>query len=102
MKKFMVIVAIIAAMVGGFFIGKLDISWERNWEFRRGIGQTEVRADYDDTNKFGWVYTEVVVWNEGYKNERVVEKFYLSKNELVGLSDIVGDQESEYIAMAKF
>lgn len=102
MKKFMVIVAIVAAMIGGFFAGKLDISWNHDWSFQRGIGQTEVRADYNDTDAEGKVYTQIIVWDKGFENYRVVDKFYLDKDKLYDLSEITGNREAEYVEKAMF
>ena len=102
MKKVLVIVAFAMAVAGGFLVGRLDIPWEMNWEFSRGIGQTEVRADYDDTNNAGQVLTQIIVWDEGFENYRIVDRFYIDKDKLYELSEIAGAREADYVGQALF
>lgn len=77
MKKFMVVVAIVAAFVAGFAAK----GFSPEWDYQRGIGATEVRADYD-LSIGDEVYYEIVLWDEEYENCRVVERGACHKDEL--------------------
>lgn len=104
-KVVSVIVAICAATYGGFRVGNdHDLAkyfLPRDWEFERGVGQTEVRADYDftDTNVYGseLVYTEVLLWDEGFENYEVVKSGFYPKVSLTDLSEQAAD-ETNWVA----
>lgn len=102
MKKFMVIVMMVLAMAGGFYLGSSDIMWTHDWEYERGIGQTEVRADFDDVNDEGKVYTEVLIWDEEFEKNRVVENGYVEKTSLDSMCEYAHQLEDSYSMRAMF
>lgn len=104
MKKAMFVMAIVFAFVAGIFATTLD--WESitdsDWEFDRGVGATEVRADYDRTNFDGRVYYEVLLWDKEYVNYEIVESGVCEKDALVAMSEYAHDREPVYLASVKF
>lgn len=104
-KLFAVVIAICGAAYGGFCVGNNPETAKyflvRDWEFSRGIGQTEVRADYDWTqvnaNGTEMVYTEVILWNEGFEDYEVIKSGYYPKVSLTDLSEQATD-ETNWVA----
>ena len=86
MKKFMVCVAIVAAFVAGMFAK----GWSPEWDYQRGIGNTEVRADYEISFGGDSTYYEILLWDEEYKNYEVVERGFCHRSELEELSETAG------------
>ena len=86
MKKFMVCVAIVAAFIAGF----LFKGFSPEWDYQRGIGNTEVRADYDISVGGDSVYYEILLWDEGFENYKIVERGICHKYELEELSETAG------------
>lgn len=93
MKKFMVCVAIVAAFVAGFAAK----GFTPTWDYQRGIGATEVRADYDLAIG-DEVYYEVLLWDEAYENYEIVERGICHKDELYDLSETAGIYEQVFEA----
>lgn len=99
-KAITIIIAILGSAYGGFCVGNnpelAKYFLARDWEFSRGVGQTEVRADYDwvETNVYGseLVYTEVLIWDEGFETYEVVKSGYYPKGSLSSLSEQVADE----------
>lgn len=93
MKKFMVVVAIVAAFVAGFAAK----GFSPEWDYQRGIGATEVRADYDLAIGDN-VYYEIVLWDEEYENYEIVERGIAHKDALEELSETAGLYEQVFEA----
>jgi len=82
MKKFMVALAVVAAFVAGFAAK----GFSPEWDYQRGIGATEVRADYDLAIGDSCYY-EIVLWDEEYDDCEIVERGICHKDELEELSE---------------
>lgn len=93
MKKFMVAIAIAFA----FFAGFATKGFTPEWDYQRGIGQTEVRADYDLAIGED-VYYEIVLWDKEYKECEVVERGICHKDALNELSETAGLYEQVFMA----
>lgn len=93
MKKFMVVVAIVAAFVAGFAAK----GFSPTWDYQRGIGATEVRADYDLAIGDSCYY-EIVLWDEEYENYEIVERGIAHKDALGELSETAGIYEQVFEA----
>lgn len=86
MKKFAIAIAILVAFVAGF----ATKGFTPEWDYQRGIGQTEVRADYDLSIGGDSCYYEVLLWDEEYENYEIVERGICHRSELGELSETAG------------
>lgn len=93
MKKFAIGMALVMAFVAGYFAK----GFAPTWDYQRGIGQTEVKADYDLAIG-DEVYYEILLWDEEYENAKVVERGFCSKDELAELSETAGIYEPVFEA----
>jgi len=93
MKKFMVALAVVAAFVAGFAAK----GFSPEWDYQRGIGATEVRADYDLAIGDSCYY-EIVLWDEEYDDCEIVERGICHKDELNELSETAGLYEQVFEA----
>lgn len=76
MKKFMVCIAIVAAFVAGWFVK----GFTPEWDYQRGIGRTEVRADYELSIGGDTAFYEILLWDEEYKTPLFSFIFYTLLN----------------------
>lgn len=97
MKKMFVAFAIVLAFVGGIFANNFVRDFHPEWDFSRGVGRTEVRADYD-ISVGDDVWYEIVLWDEEYKNFEVVERGFCNKDDLVNISETAGVYEKVFEA----
>lgn len=86
MKKMFVAMAITFVFVAGFLAGGFTKGFEPEWDYSRGVGNTEVRADYDIAIG-DEVYYEMLLWDEEYENYEIVERGMCHKDELNELSE---------------
>lgn len=98
MKKFCVAIAITAAFIAGSLFGLEFKTQAPDWEYQRGIGATEVVADYDRQTFSGDVYYEIWLWDEEYENHTVVETGHCKKEELNAMSEFAHAYEAVYQA----
>lgn len=86
-KFFAIVIAIALGIALGYAIPKVYIHYNRTFEYQRGIGKTEVLADYDDKDKDGKVYYRVKLWDEEFKYGKIVREGYAQKEDLAGLCE---------------
>lgn len=86
MKKFVIAIMVVLAFVFGWFAK----GFAPSWDYQRGIGRTEVRADYDLSIGGDSTYYEILLWDEEYKNYEVVERGICHRSELEELSETAG------------
>lgn len=93
MKKFMIALTIVVA----FAAGVAARGFTPEWDYQRGIGQTEVRADYDLAIGENCYY-EIILWDEEYENYEIVERGIANKDALGELSETAGLYEPVFEA----
>lgn len=97
MKKMFVAFAIVCAFIGGIFASNFVRDFKPEWDYSRGVGQTEVRADYDISIGDD-VWYEILLWDKEYKNYEVVERGFCNKDELNDISEVAGVYEKVFEA----